>query len=40
MNQWCRHATDHAIKMAESLLVLHEIIAENMTLKGIAGLVR
>jgi len=38
---WCRHATEHSIKNGGKswtyLLILHDAIAENMTLKGLAS---
>ena len=42
--KWCGNASDHAAnydgKLWKYLLVPHNIIAENMTLEGIAGMVR
>jgi len=39
--QWCRHAGDHATgcggKPWRYLLIPHDLIAENMTLAGLAG---
>jgi type III restriction enzyme len=38
---WCRHASDHAAKHGgkpwKYLLIPHDVIAENMTLKGLAA---
>ena len=39
--QWCRHATQHTLanggKPWRYLLIPHDAIAENMTLKGLAS---
>lgn len=38
---WCRHASEHASKNGgktwKYLLIAHDVIAENMTLKGLAA---
>jgi type III restriction enzyme len=42
--KWCKHASDHAKtykgKQWEYLLIPHDVIAENMTLKGLADVSR
>jgi type III restriction enzyme len=39
--QWCRHATHHAVsndgKPWKYLLIPHDVIAENMTIAGLAS---
>jgi type III restriction enzyme len=39
--KWCGHATDHARsnggKPWQYLLIPHDVVAENMTLAGLAG---
>lgn len=39
--QWCSHASDHSRKHGgkpwKYLLVPHDVVAENMTVKGIAS---
>ena len=39
--QWCRHAGDHAARRGGKpwryLFIPHDVVAENMTLEGLAG---
>src|SRR5262249_46189839 len=39
--EWCRHATEHAVKNGAKpwkyLLIPHDVIAENMTLAGLSA---